>query len=502
MIALVDRPDGTPPAGQSVAESAQVAPVSPTNTISLTVAREGLTAHQKALQINLDTGTYGTFAEIGAGQEVARWFFRVGGAAGTIAKTISAYDMTVSDAIYGATQRYVSRHRLATMLDHEYGLLHERLDAKRGAATKFFVFADTVTARSYKRMDECHGWMGVRFQTEPRREPSEIIIHVRMLDKENLQQQEALGTMGVNLIYGALYLHQDPRAFIRSLMDNLTAERVEVDMIKFSGADFRNVDNRLMSLELVQQGLANAAMFTANGEVVQAAEVLYKKPILVERGSFRPVTKVTLDMLRCAEAHFVQEPQVQGEEIVVLMEMTLKNLSDGGVIDHKDFLDRVDLLGSLGKTVLISNYGEFYRLAAYLFRYTKKMIGIVMGVPTLKEIFEEKYYANLEGGILESFGRLFKNALKLYVYPLKDPASGALITAGNLLVAPNLRHLYAYMMENLYIQGLRDFDESCLPIFSRDVLAKIRKADASWENMVPPQVANLIKERKLFGCQG
>jgi len=457
--------------------------------------------HQKALHVNLDPAKYGTFAEIGAGQEVARWFFRVGGAAGTIAKTISAYDMTVSDAIYGPSERYVSRHRLQTMLDHEYGLLEERLKEKRGASTRFFAYADTVTARSFKHTDESHGWMGIRFQTEPLKESSQIMIHVRMLEKENLQQQEALGIMGVNLIYGALYLHHDPLALIKSLIDSLSTDRVEVDMIKFSGADFQRVDNRVMSLELVNQGLANAAMFTADGEVVQAAEILYKKPILVERGSFRPVTKVTLDMLECAQAQFIQEPQVQGEEIVVLMEMTLKNLTDSGVIDHKDFLDRVDLLGSLGKTVLISNYAEFHRLASYLFRYTKKMIGVAMGVPTLKEIFEEKYYTDLEGGILESFGRLFKNALKLYVYPYKDPVTNSVITAGNLRVAPNLRHLYAYLVENLLIQSLRDYNEGCLPIFSRDVLARIRKNDPGWETLVPPQVAALIKERKLFGWQ-
>src|ERR1051326_7604068 len=333
--------------------------------------------------------------------------------------------------------------------------------------------------------------MGNRVPTEPPKEPSQLLIHVRMLDKENLQQQEALGVMGVNVIHAALYLHQDATVFLKSLLDNLTSDRVEVDMIKFSGPAFQQVDNRIMSLALVQHGLANAAMFTADGEVVQAAEILYKKPILVERGSFRPVTKLTLDMLECAQAQFVQEPQVQGEQIVVLMEMTLKNLTDSGVIDHKDFLDRVDLLGSLGKTVLISNYGEFYRLAAYLFRYTKKMIGLAMGVPTLRELFEEKYYADLEGGILESFGRLFKNALKLYVYPYRDPVTGSVITAGNLRVAPNLRHLYAYLMENLFIQGMRDINEACLPIFSSDVIARIRKGDSGWEEMVPANVAEL-----------
>lgn len=464
--------------------------------------REILGTHQKALQVNLDLSKYGTFAEIGAGQEVARWFFRVGGAAGTIAKTISAYDMTISDAIYGHADRYVSRQRLETMLDHEYALLHERLSAKRGSTTRFFVFADTVVARSYSRLDDAHGWLGIRFQQEPGHEPSQIIVHVRLWDKENLQEQEALGILGVNLIHGAMYLHEDPYTLIESLVDNVGAARIEVDMIQFSGPAFAKLDNRLMALQLVQCGLTNAAMFTANGQAVQPADALYKKCILVERGSFRPVTKVTLDMLRCAQALFVQEPKVQGEEVLTLMEMTLKNLTDGNKIDPQDFLDRVDILGALGKTVLISDFGEYHRLAAYFFRYTKKMIGITMGVPTLREIFDEKYYADLSGGILESFGRMFKNDLKLYVYPLLEPKTGALISASNLMVAPNLRHLHAYLIENRFIEGLRDYDESCLSIFSRDVLQKMRSGDKSWETMVPPQVAQIVRERNLFGCKG
>jgi hypothetical protein len=461
-----------------------------------------LDTHQKALRTNLDQTTYGTFAEIGAGQEVARWYFKVGGAAGTIAKTISAYDMTVSDAIYGHADRYVSRQRCDAMLEYEYRLLVERLNVKRGGTTRFFAFADTVAARGFKRIDDAHGWMGIRFQAENGAEPSQIIAHVRMLDRENLQQQEAIGIIGVNIIYAALYLHQDSAQFLGSLIDNLGPDRVEVDMLKFSGPAFAHVDNRVASLELVRQGLANAAMFTAKGEVVQAAEILYKRPILVQRGSFRPVTNVSIDMLDCAQAQFVQEPNVQGKEPIVLFEMTLKNLTDAGVIDHQDFLDRVDLLGSLGKTVLISNYAEFHRLAAYLFRYTKEMIGVVMGVPTLRELFEEKYYTDLEGGILESFGRLFKNALKLYIYPLKDQKTGSLITAGNLRVAPNLRHLYSYLMENLYIQALEDCDESCLPIFSRDVLTKIRTGDPTWQPAVPPEVSALIVKRQMFGWKG
>lgn len=454
---------------------------------------------QKALQINLDPTKYGAFAEIGAGQEVARWFFRVGGASGTIAKTMSAYDMTVSDAIYGPSDRYVSRHRLQQMLDHEYLLLTQRLSAKRGASTRFFVFANTVAAQSFQRREECHGWMGVRFQHAPESPPSEVIVHVRMLDRENLQQQEALGVMGVNLIYAALNLHQDFEGFLRSLNDDLGNERVEVDMAKCRGPAFTGFDNRLVSLKLVQLGLTSAAMFTADGEVVQASEVLHKKNILVERGTFRPPTKVTLDMLQCAQAQFVQEPGVRGEELLVLMEMTLHNLLDGGTIRPRDFFDRVDLLGTMGKTVLISNYGAYHRLAAYLFRYTKQKIGIVMGLPSLREIFDEKYYTDLEGGILESFGRLFKNELKLYVYPYRDPATGSIITAGNLLVEPHLRHLYGYLIENHFIQGLREYRPDYLPIFSPDVLTRLRSGDSQWEQMVPPEVARLIKERRLLG---
>ena len=420
---------------------------------------------QKAIQINMDSSKYGAFTEIGAGQEVARWFFSVGGASGTIAKTMSAYDMTVSDAIYGPCERYVSKQRLQCMLDREFDLLVERLDTKRGETTKFFAFANTVAANSFSRKEDAHGWLGLQFQMEPRGAVSQVIIHVRLLDPENIQQQEALGILGVNLIQAAIYHHTNSDEIIDSLLDSLSTARAEVDMIEFSGVAFKSVDNRVMALQLVQKGLSKATMFLANGEVVQPADVLYKKSILVERGSFRPVTNVTVDMLECATSMFVQEPKVQGEEVLVIMEMTLKNLLDNGQIDYQDFLARVDILASLGKIVLISNFAEYHRLAAYFFRYTKKMIGIVMGVPTLKEVFDEKYYLDLDGGILESFGRLFKNDLKLYVYPLMDKKTGALITSDNLLVTPKLRHLFCYLVENRLIESIRGFNESYLSIF-------------------------------------
>jgi hypothetical protein len=453
---------------------------------------------RKARQINLEAEKYGTFAEIGAGQEVARRFFRVGGAAGTIAKTMSAYDMTFSDAIYGPTDRYVSRARLRTMLDHEYSLLLERLDAKVGGERTFFVFADTVAARSFKHHTESHGWLGVRFQAKLRSEPSEIIIHVRLLDAENVDQQEALGVMGVNLLYGAFY-HRQPERLIASLRENLALGRIEVDMIKFSGPAFPGVDNRLMSLQLVSQGLTNAVMFRADGETVQPAEVFYKKAILVERGSFRPVTYATNDMLNSARRMFLKQCNCSEDELVVLMEMTLENLLADGQLNHADFLARVDILGALGRTVLISKFAEYYRLATYLSRNTNRMIGLVLGVPSLMEIFDEKYYLNLEGGILEALGRMFKGGLKLFVYPTIDEETGKLIGASQLNVAPNLRTLFQYLIDNRFIEEIVDYSEEYLRIHPPDVLAKLRSGDAGWERMVPPEVAGVIKRRRFFG---
>lgn len=453
--------------------------------------------NKKAFQINMDPKIYGTFAEIGAGQEVARKFFQVGGAAGTVAKTMSAYDMTFSDAIYGASGRYVSRQRLWTMLDHEFELLLERLDETVGAERTFFVFANTVAARSFRRHDESHGWLGVRFQTAPRSPVHEIIIHVRMLDPENLQQQEALGIIGVNLIYGAFFLAKRPEALIGSLLDDLSPGRMEVDMIKFSGPDFEKLDQRLMALQLVTQGLSKSALFRADGEVVQPAEVFYKKPLLVERGSFRPVTLVTNDMLDCAREMFLGEEPNKDEEPEVLMEMTLQNLLRDGELDLLDFLDRVDILSALGRTVLISNYGEYYHLVNYLTRYTDKMIGLPLGIPAMREIFDEKYYTNLEGGILEGLGRLFKTGVKLYVYP-KQEENGHLTTAENFQVAPNLKHLYAHLLENGFIESMRGYHSDYFDIYSPNVLQKIRDRDASWKTMVPDEVAKVIEERQLF----
>src|SRR5580693_8491077 len=448
--------------------------------------RPGLSTNQKALKINLDPLFYGTFAEIGAGQEVARWFFKVGAAAGTISKSMSAYDMAVSDAIYGRCKRYVSRERLQSMLDHEHRLNIERLHPSRGGSTAFFAFADTVAARNYLGTNECHGWLGVKFQAHPRDEDNQVLIHVRMLDHENELQQEALGVVGVNLLYAAFFLHHKPELMVESLLDNLTTERIEIDMVEFSGIEFRHVDNRVMSLKLVQLGLSGAAMFGPSGEVLQPSEVLRKRPILVERGSFRPVTKVNIDMIKSAYERFASEPEVALGQVVELMEITMKNLLATGKIDLADFLARADVLAAAGKTVLISDYFEYYRLAAYLTRYTSQPIAVTMGVASLQELFQEQYYAGLEGGILEAFGKLFTKDLRIYVYPLKDAATGELSTVENLQMPGALNSLYRHLVERGRIKQLDNYDESVLHIFSRDVLRRIKDNDPSWETMVPP----------------
>jgi hypothetical protein len=408
--------------------------------------------------------------------------------------------MTVSDAIYGECERYVSRPRLESMLEYEHRLNLERLSESRGDDTAFFAFADTVSALNFHGTNECHGWMGVRYQARPSDEDSQIIMHVRMLDRENALQQEALGIVGVNLLYGAFYLHQDPEELLESLLDGLSTDRVEIDMIEFSGIEFRNVDNRLMSLKLVQLGLSEAAMFAANGEVLQPTEVLYKSPVLVERGSFRPVCFVNIDMLEAASEKFAQEPEVQGKQIIRLMELTMhKLMAEDGDVDPRDFLARADVLAASGMTVLISEYFEYERLVNYLSRCTKEKIAITMGAGSLMEIFDTKYYESLEGGILESFGRLFKTDVKLYIYPLRDLKTHEMITVENLPVAEELRFLYDYLVHNNYLVQLDNYNEQYLHIFSRDILKKIKNQDASWEEMVPPEVAKVIKQRGFFG---
>jgi hypothetical protein len=463
--------------------------------------RERLDTHAKALRVNLDQRRYGTFAEIGAGQEVVRWFFQVGAAAGTIAKSMSAYDMKVSDAVYGRTDRYVSRARLESMLAHEYQLNLERLSELRGDATSFFAFADTVSARNFKGTNECHGWMGVRYQVYPRDAESQVLMHVRMLDPSNIQQQEALGIVGVNLLYGAFFLHHEPEQLVESLLDGLGTSRVEIDLIEFSGIGFRSVDNRLMSLKLVQLGLSKAAMFDPSGKLIQPSEVFYKRPVLVERGSFRPVTHTNLDIIRAAKEKFVERLDPEDKDrVVTVAEITMRNLSaEGSKPDARDFLARADVLAASGFTVLVSDYFEFFKLAGYLRQFTKEQIGLALGAVTLLDVFDPKYYETLDGGILEALGRLFRLDLRLYVYPWLEPQTGIVRTIENVPINPELQALYRYTVDKGLLIALDNHDPECLKIFSRTVLKQIKDGSGDWEKSVPGPVAELIKQRGLFG---
>ena len=461
-----------------------------------------LSPTQKALQVNLDSTIYGTFAEIGAGQEVVRHFFRAGGASGTIAKTMSAYDKDFSDAIYGKEidGRYVSKSRLKKILKQEYGLIENRLRREEHPDKKYFSFANTLATINYTKTVKGHGWMGCRFQTAADKEFNEVIFHVRLNDSDAKLQQETIGIMGTNLIYACFNHYHQPKTFIKSLYDNLPRDNVEMDMIHMEGPDFENVDNRLLSLILVKEGMTDAVIFGPDGKNQQPSDVLYKKNILTIRGSFRPVTKVNLDMMENGYKAFVEENRVDKENVQLLFEITLSNLKMEGDIDENDFLDRADILCSLGHTVLISNYRKYYKLIEYFSNYTKARMGLIIGVNNLLEIFDDKYYRNLNGGILEAFGILFTRDLKIYLYTYQADAKDELLNSKNIPIHRRLRPLYDYLLKNGRIKDLK-FNDNVLQIFSRDILQKIKKKEDGWQDGVPEGVSEIISKKKLFGMK-
>ncbi len=458
-----------------------------------------LSAAQKALRTNLNPNIYGSFAEIGAGQETVRHFFRAGGASGTIAKAMSAYDKEFSDAIYGQEDagRYVTENRLRKMLNHEYQLLHERINRATSPDKCFFAFANTVATINFAKTFKGHGWLGVRYQTRPDREANEVIVHVRLHEDNPKYQQETIGAMGVNLIYAAYNLYEEPKSFLLSLYDGIDRTAIEVDLINFSGPDFDHIDNRLMSLQLIKNGFTDAVIFGPEGKNLLPAELLYKKNILAMRGSFRPVTKVNMDMIKKGYKQFIKSKNVQKDDAVVLFEITLNNLLADGKLDEQDFLDRADILCSIGQTVLISNYQEYYRLVDYFAGFTKKRIGLIMGIPSLQEIFDEKYYEHLTGGILEAMGRLFSKSMVIYAYPFRGEAS--ITTVSDIVVNDLFRNIFDYLKQTRRIRDIEDFDPEILSIWSREVLRKIRTGETGWEESLPTYVDNIIKEKGLFG---
>ena len=470
----------------------------------MSVTRVILSSKQKALKINLDPDLYGTFAEIGAGQEVVRHFFRAGGASGTIAKAMSAYDKDFSDAIYGKenSNRYVCESRLRRMLSYEYNLIVERLSRKKHPTKRFFTFANTVTTIDYKKTSKGHGWIGMRFQRHPDESPSDVILHVRLHDNDSGLQQEKIGDIGVNIIYGCFYLHDKPNELLKSLYDNLSKDHIEIDMVNMEGPAFKNVDNRLLSLQLVKNGMTEAVMFGPDGKNLQPADALYKKNILAIRGSFRPVTNVNIDMIMNGYSKFIADHRVDKDRMIVLFEITLNNLKSEGEIDEKDFLDRADILCSLGQTVMISNYQEYYKLIQYFSRFTKRRMGVILGVNNLLEVFDEKYYRHLNGGMLEAFGIIYHRDLKIYLYPSYSEDGKEVLTSETVPIHPRIKPLYNYLIFNKRIIDLDEYDPEVLHIQSREVLKMIRSNEEGWEKMVPGYVDNIIKENKLFGYKG
>jgi len=462
--------------------------------------REILPINKKALTVNLDPSVYGTLAEIGAGQEVARNFFRVGAASGTIAKSMSAYDMAFSDNIYGVEEdgRYVSESRLMKMLGHEYNLLTERLVGEKYENFRFFAFSNTVTTLNYSRTNQPHGWVGIRFQLHPDSEPNDIILHVRVYDNNAILQQRVLGEIGVNLIYGAYYHSDDPETLVRSLQDNLSTNHLEVDTIRFSGPDFKDLDNRLLGMLLVKMGFTNAIIFGPNKEMFQPKDFLYKKNVLVMRGRFRPVTLVNEDMMKNGVKSFVEDG-VPEDEVTVLSEMTLNNLYKGAEDQsRKDFLDRAEILCALGHNVMVSNFHEHHKLVAYLSSCQTKKIGIVIGVLNLIKIYGLSNNENHSKEVLNSFGQLFANDVIMYAYPYQRYKHGEIIHAKYLKTYPEIEHLHKHFLANGYIKDIFEFDEQNLQIFSDEIINQIKAGEDDWEDKVPPQVAYLIKKNCLF----
>ncbi|MNK51251.1 hypothetical protein D3C87_701490 [compost metagenome] len=460
------------------------------------------TTHNKALRINRDLSRYGAFAEIGAGQEVARHFFQAGKASQTIAKTISAYDMVVSDDIYGreANGRYVCESRVKKMLDHEFSLLLDRLTPKRGPTSRFFAFANTVATASSGSSKHSHGWMGVRFQKEPGSAYNDIILHVRMLDNHRLQQQEALGILGVNLLNCAFYHLDKVEGFVSHLVENLKDDQIVIDVLKFEGSDVKHFDNHLMNLELVHRGLAEAVLFSPKNEILNIADAVYGKSILIQRGTFRPVTTTHVDVLSKGIAQIQGDiRQVEGKDLDALpiMELTMHNLQADGHINEKDFLARVETLTSLGFHVLISNFFLFYGLKRFLREYNPHFMALVVGASHLDKLFTESHYKDLEGGLLEGLGKLLGEKTKLYIYPHKTPQ--LCLTAKSFFPNPHLRHIYAYYVENKQIVDISGCDETGEYLHSIDVMKMIEKGDPQWEQCVPEKVRDLIKTKKLFG---
>ena len=374
-------------------------------------------AHGKALSLNLDGAIYGTLAEIGAGQEVARAFLSVGAASGTVAKTISAYDKTVSDDIYGAGTRYVSRERLLAMLDWEYPLLLQRLGAIRGADKRFFVFADTVAARNYEGTNQQHGWLGIRFQTEPHAEPSQILLHINLRDSTAHQQQMAIGILGVNLVYAAFHQRSQIDTFLGGLFDELSVERIEIDVMEFGGPAFAGQDSAAWCLALLFRKMSHAIVFESDGQVVEPSSLLRKRPLLVMRGTFSHPERFEPELFQPARRQLLAEGTAFEREPLAVAEMTIHHVSGDEKLDPAQILEQARRL-SRRCPVIASDLPANYLLNRYLRRYSTEPMRFVVSVAAAAKVMHETFYRDLPGTLLEGLGRLFATNVKLYVAPM------------------------------------------------------------------------------------
>lgn len=456
--------------------------------------------NDKALAINLDETFYGAFAEIGAGQEVTRNFFKVGAAAGTIAKTISAYDMTMSDAIYGHDEgeRYVSQERLNKMLYREFSLVKQRLE-KEADKRCFFAFADTIATTAFGKSDYGHGWLGVRFQHEPHAEPSNIVIHVNLKDIQPTLQQDAVGVLGVNLLFASFYLANNKEMIVPSLLHDLSKRRLSIDMIRVTGPAFQGVNSRLLCLDLVKYELAEGILFGSAGQICQPKDALYNKTLLVLRGGFRPPTLLNLDMIKSGMQKLCQNIPVEDyNTILTLAEISMNRLRERGEVNNSDFLARVEMLNDLGLRVIISNKKEFFGLSRYLSSLTKKRVAFVAKTHNLKEFFETKRYSTEQGGILGALGGMFGNRKQLYIYPDKSDDGKGLISLDSIDIDKQFVPLLKYLIDSDFIQEITELDASVTKIWSRKVAEMIAQGDEQWERMVPDSVKHKVKTYGLF----
>jgi len=392
-------------------------------------------AHGKALSLNLDASIYGTLAEIGAGQEVARWFLAVGGASGTVAKTISAYDKTVSDDIYGAGTRYVSKERLLDMLDHEYKLLLERLNPTRGKDTRFFVFADTVAARNYQGNNEQHGWLGICFQTDPGSQPNQILLHINLCDSTAQLQQQAIGILGVSLIYAAFHQRSAMETFLGGLFEELSIARIEIDVIDFDGPAFVDKNSCGWCLELLRRGMAHAIVFDAQGKIVEPSSVLRKRALLVMRGSFSHPELFDPTLFQAARRQLLAEGMSFEREPATLLEMTIHHASLVENLAAPDMLTHIQELVSFG-FVIVTDFPETYLLSRYLRRYSTEPVRFILGVAAAAKIMHEVFYRSLPGTLLEGIGKLLATNVKLYVAPMPRAAFLAALAGLSGSIAP------------------------------------------------------------------